>query len=198
MRRPLHRAAAILAAVLVAASAACSTPEAEEGGTTASPTAESTARSEDGSDGPTEAEDPSPTSSHEEGTEGELEYVDPAAAADACGVYEDLIGLNAQAASQTAEASVLQLEERLRLISGAAGALAGYADSDSERDRWEGVEQKYEDAADLLGASGGQVANDSFLGLLADAVEESTAAFEAQQDYAETTCGLSLGPLLGE
>lgn len=198
MRSPLYRAAAILAAVFVAASAACSTPEAEEGGTTASPTAEPTARSEDGAEGATEAEDTSPTSTHEEGTEGELEYIDPAAAANACGVYEDLIGLNAQAASQTAEASVLQLEERLHLISGAAGALAGYADSDSERERWEGVEQKYEDAADLLGASGGQVANDSFLGLLAAAVEDSTAAFEAQQDYAEKACGLSLDPLLGE
>lgn len=197
MRRPIDRVVAALAVGLVAITAACSTPEGGEG-PTAAPTAESTPPSDAGTGGEdsAEAQDEPRLDQGEHGTEGELGYVDPAAADSSCGVYEGLITLNEQAASQTGEASVLQLEERLRLISGAAGTLAGFADSDAERERWEEVEGKYEKAADLLGASGGQVANDSFLGLLADAVDESKGAFEAQQDYAVTTCGFSLDPLL--
>lgn len=131
-------------------------------------------------------------------TAGEIDYVRPAEADDECGVLEGLLELNRQAATQSGEASLAQLGDRLVLIEESAAQLAEYTDDESSRDQLTTMSQKYGEAAKFLESSGGQIQNDAFLALLGEAVTASNDAYTELEPYAAETCGVSLAPLVGE
>lgn len=115
-------------------------------------------------------------------------------AADYCGVLHALEDRLAVIASMSTEEQVLAAGRNLDYLADGAGLLA---DFDSERrETWELASSSQRAAGEFFAVSGGQVANDDFLYLLAVAVADSDAAYAATREHAAELCALDVSVLM--
>lgn len=130
--------------------------------------------------------------------EGPVDYTVPAEADDYCGVLEGLVQLNDEASMQSQDASLDQLGERLELFVGAAAELSELAPDEESEEQWGAVEEAYGELHDFYLSSGGQVENEQFIVLLAEATQVSAEAYESQQEGVQEECDVDLSLLMQE